>query len=125
MPLPRCIWLDGSTRKAWRVLRARLRPFGYRIVCKSEVPDDVIEWLSRARGCVVATSDSKAARRFGWILVPNWYIERKSARDLATYLIKLLHLNSRRSGADEPRGRAVQPGRTRRPHGSPSRLGRM
>lgn len=91
--IPRCIWLDGMLVKACRVLRARLEPLGYRIVCKSRLPDDIIAALASASGCAIVTSDKGFARKrltrgYNTIYIDARLASRKSARDLATLIIK-------------------------------------
>jgi len=89
-----CIWLDGSLLKACRVLRARLGPLGYRVVCRSNLPDGAIDYMAARVGCVVATSDEHVVReltRACWAKVPQRYVEGKSARDLATHILKQLY----------------------------------
>ena len=87
----RCIWLDGSLLKACRVLRARLTPLGFRVVCRAGLPDPALDEMAYRMGCTVASSDGhvvRALRRACWALVPQWYVERKSSRDLATHILK-------------------------------------
>lgn len=87
-----CIWLDGGLTKACRVLRARLGPLGWRVVCRTGLPDHAIAELARRMGCVVASTDRLAAR-LGWVYVPMGYASRKSARDLATHIVKLVSMH--------------------------------
>ena len=85
----RCIWLDAMALKACRVLRARLEPLGYGIVCRSSLPDRVIAELALRWGCVVVTSDKRFASiyaRYPVIFIPE--LEKKSARDAATAIMK-------------------------------------
>jgi len=89
----KCVWLDGGVAKACRVLKARLEPLGIRVVCRLSLPDGVIDELARREGCVVVSTD-KMSPRFGWVLVDHKWVERKSARDIATRVIKLLGLLS-------------------------------
>ena len=91
--LARCLWLDGSLLKACRVLKARLGPLGYRVICRSGLPDRAIDEMASRAGCAVATSDEHIIRgtmRACWAKTPQEYIERKSARDLATHILKRL-----------------------------------
>ena len=92
-----CIWLDGAVVKACRVLRARLAPLGYRVKCGSWMHDRTIEHVARMLGCVVVSSDrapepTDVPPRVPWIYVPPWLPGRKSARDLATHILKLVGL---------------------------------
>ena len=92
--MTRCLWLDGSLLKACRVLKARLEPLGYRVVCRSNLPDHAIDEMAARSGCVVATSDEhivRATMQACWAKIPQEYIERKSARDLATHILKQLY----------------------------------
>ncbi len=91
----RCIWLDGGLVKACRVLRARLEPLGYRVICRFRLPDAEILRLAWLQGCIVATTDkwmSLLARLTGMpvtvVHVPQERVEAKSSRDLATLVIK-------------------------------------
>ena len=81
--------LDGGVAKAYRVLRARLGPLGYDVrVSPPGLPDEVLDGY-RARGYVIVSTD-KDALRLGWIYVPMSYARWKSARDLASHVIKLV-----------------------------------
>ena len=89
----RCIWLDGSLLKACRVLRARLGPLGIRVICRHSLPDRAIDYMASRMGCAVATTDQhilRAAMEACWAKTPQEYVERKSARDLATHILKQL-----------------------------------
>jgi len=91
--LARCLWLDGSLLKACRVLRARLGPLGVRVVCRSGLPDRAIDYMASRAGCAVATTDQHVlavAMQACWAKIPQGYAERKSARDLATHILKQL-----------------------------------
>ena len=75
------------------MLRARLQPLGVRLVCRSNLPDPVIDYIAARSGCVVATSDEHIIRVLMsacWVKIPQGYVERKSARDLATHILKQL-----------------------------------
>lgn len=91
----RCIWLDGPLLKACRVLRARLGPLGYRVVCRANLPDPLIAELAAKTGCALATTDeylAALARRLGAraALIDAGRAARKSARDLATLILRSL-----------------------------------
>ena len=86
-----CVWLDGSLLKACRVLKARLEPLGVRVICRSSLPDGAIDQMAAQAGCTVATSDEhivRATMQACWAKIPQSYVERKSARDLATHILK-------------------------------------
>lgn len=85
----RCIVLDGGAAKAIRVLRARLAPLGVTIKpAPHGLPDFLVDALARVRGCVVVSTD-RDGHRYGWVVVEPSYAARKSARDLASHIIKL------------------------------------
>ena len=94
MRRPRCIWLDGAARKACQVLRARLLPLGYIVKCNSWMHDRTMEHIARMLGCIIVSSDRRpepndVPPRAPWIYLPLDLIAGKSARDLATHIIKL------------------------------------
>jgi len=84
-----CIWLDGSVTKACRVLKARLKQFGVEVVCRTSLPDELIDELARTKGCIVVSTDKRGAT-FGWIVIDHAWIERKSSRDIASRVVKLV-----------------------------------
>ena len=86
--MARCIWLDGGVVKACRVLRARLELLGYRILCRTNLPDPVIVEIAERMGCVIVTTDEFMARRYSAVYIPMGRAAGKSARDLATLVIK-------------------------------------
>jgi len=91
---PKCIWLDGYARKACRALKRRLEPLGYRVICKSELPDKLIDKLALEWGCVVVTGDrhfaERPVHRAAWIYLPRRLAERRSSAKLATKIIKMV-----------------------------------
>jgi len=93
--MEKCIWLDGGATKACRVLKARLVPLGYRIICKTDYADEILDIFAKASGCIVVSTD-KRSNMFGWIYIDNKWIEHKSARDIATRILKLLYLHRNR-----------------------------
>jgi len=92
----KCVWLDGGARKACGILKARLGPLGIKVVCRSSLPDEIIDGMARRDGCAVVTTDKEAAARFGWILLDFGWVEHKSARDIATRVLKLIRLQIQR-----------------------------
>ena len=83
------IILDAGATKAARVLRARLSPLGYEVrTSPPGLPDEVLDGY-RARGYVIVSTD-KDSLRLGWIYIPLEYAKRKSARDLASHITKLV-----------------------------------
>jgi len=92
--MDKCVWVDGGVTKACRVLRARLAPLGYRVVCKTSYADEILDILAKTSGCTVVSTD-KRSNSFGWIYIDNKWIEHKSARDIATRIIKLIFSRSK------------------------------
>ncbi|RUM47273.1 MAG: hypothetical protein DSY37_03220 [Hyperthermus sp.] len=89
-----CLWLDGSLLKACRVLKARLEPLGYLVVCRHSLPDRAIDSMAARMGCVVASTDQhiiRAVMLTCWTILPQEHVERKSARDLATLILKQVY----------------------------------
>ncbi len=89
-----CLWLDGAARKACRVLRARLRPLGYTVLCASWSSDRAMIHAARMWGCMIVSSDKHPGptdlpRPREWIYIPPDLVGRKSARDLASHIIKI------------------------------------
>ena len=81
--------LDAGATKAVRVLRARLGPLGYDVrVSPPGVPDVIVDGF-RLRGYVIVTTD-RDGLRLGWVYIPLEYAGRKSARDLASHITKIV-----------------------------------
>ncbi len=102
MVLAGCIWLDAMLVKACRVLRARLAPLGYRVVCRSGLPDDLIAEVAARLGCIVVTTDKGFARKrvtrgYRVVYVDAGKAMEKSARDLATLILKTVSRCYRRA----------------------------
>jgi len=93
----RCVWLDGAATKACTVLRARLSALGYEVICKSDYADEILDVLAKTRGCIVVSTD-KRAPSFGWIYIDFDWVKRKSARDIASRIIKELFKHVRGEG---------------------------
>lgn len=100
----RCVWVDGALTKACRVLWARLGRLGWRVLCRKDLPDPTIAELASKMGCVVVSTDRFSSRRYGWVYIPHWYAERKSARDLATHIVKRACTQARGGVAAGERG---------------------
>jgi len=95
MNVSRCIWLDGATTKACRVLKARLSQLGYEIICKTNYVDEILDKLAKLRGCIVVSTD-KRSTSFGWIYIDIDWVRHKSARDIATRIVKLIFSSQHR-----------------------------
>ena len=91
--------LDAGATKAWRVLKARLGRLGYDVMPNpSGLPDEVLDNY-RLKGYVIVSTD-KDALKYGWIYIPQVYVERKSSRDLASHITKIVF----KGGPMSPRG---------------------
>lgn len=95
--------VDGSPRKAWRVLKARLTPFGYKIYHR--LNDVLIIALAERYGdnALIATSDKPLYHKLTYtkaraLLLDHETVKKRNSRTLATLLIKRL-LGRQNSGA--------------------------
>ena len=86
-----CIWLDGGATKACHRLRRLARYLGFRVVCRADLSDQLIDRFAKEWSCIVVTTDKYYRFRMAEsIYIPIEYASRKGKKDLALHIIKLV-----------------------------------